>query len=82
MNDHMPGINYAGGSSVLSDDDLASDIEADLQELPIEGEDFESTDFGLRSASLFTESFTSLLSSDISDDSSFSHSSTPKSSFQ
>lgn len=76
MNDHIPGISYAGCSSVFSDEsDLASDIEADLQELTMEGDDFEDTTaLSLRSSSPFTGSFSSLLSSDIGDDASSSHS--------
>nr|CDS27388.1 vacuolar protein sorting associated protein 8 [Hymenolepis microstoma] len=81
MSEYMPDV-YAGASSIFSDgSDLASDIEADLQELPIE-EDFDSTAFSLPSASPFTDSLSSLHSSDISDDALFNHSTTLKPSHQ
>ncbi|KAM7542248.1 hypothetical protein Aperf_G00000011476 [Anoplocephala perfoliata] len=82
MNDQIPGVNYSGSSFFSDESDLASDIEADLQELTVEGDDFESTTaFSLHSSSPFTGSFSSLLSSDTGDDASSTHSA-PNQSFQ
>ncbi|VDN96058.1 unnamed protein product [Rodentolepis nana] len=82
MSEYMFDINHAGASSIFSDEsDLASDIEADLQDLPIE-DGFDGTTFSLPSASPFTGSFASLHSADVSDDALFNHSTTSKPSHQ
>lgn len=83
MSDRLPAVNCTGDLSIFSDEsDLASDIEADLQELPGDGDDFDSATFSLRSGSPFAGSFSSLVSSEISDDTLLSPSSTLKPSQQ